>query len=74
MKITQELRSLSVGDLKDRLEETKKEIFKLDNKMHQGGNLRTYPLKKGETLTYGNLKNIKKRLATIKTIIHEKEE
>jgi large subunit ribosomal protein L29 len=58
----QEIRELSLGDLKKRLSESYRELF----------NLR-FRLATKQLLNYHEVKNTKKKIARIKTIMREKE-
>lgn len=61
MKI-QEIRDLSLGDLEKKLSESYRELF----------NLR-FRLATRQLLNYHEIRNTKKKIARIKTIIREKE-
>jgi len=64
MKITKELRGLSPKERKTRLEEFKKELLKLNVQVATGAN----------TTSPGKLKQTKKNIARILTLMNEKEE
>lgn len=63
MKITKELRALSGEELGKRLEEFKKELLKLNVQVATGAN----------PSNPGQLKQLKKNIARILTILKEKE-
>jgi len=64
MKVTKELRGLSPTERKTRLEEFKKELLKLNVQVATGAN----------TTSPGKLKQTKKNIARILTLMNEKEE
>lgn len=64
MKITKELRSLGDTELKKRLEEFKKELLKLNVEVATGAN----------PASPGKMKQTKKNIARILTLLREKEE
>ena len=63
MKITKELRELPVKELRERLEEFKKELLKLNVEVSTGGN----------PSSPGKVRQTKKNIARILTLIKEKE-
>ena len=63
MKITKELRELPVPELQSRLKEFKKELLKLNVEVATGAN----------PSSPGKLKQTKKNIARIHTLIKEKE-
>ena len=63
MKITNELRSLSVEEMEKRLEEFKKELLKLNVEVATGAN----------PANSGKLRQTKKNVARILTLIRESE-
>lgn len=63
MKTTQELQSLSTGDLRKRLEEFKKELLKLNVQVASGAN----------TANPGKLRQTKKNIARITMLLHNQE-
>jgi large subunit ribosomal protein L29 len=63
MKINRELKGLSEKELKARLEEFKKELFKLNSKAATGNN----------PDSPGAFRQTKKNIARIKTLLREKE-
>ena len=63
MKITKELRALSKGELKKRAEEFKKELLKLNVQVVSGAN----------TASPGKLRQTKKNIARINTLLKEAE-
>ena len=63
MKITKELRDLPEQELKDRLGELKKELLKLNVEVATGAN----------PSSPGKLKQTKKNIARINTLLKEKE-
>ncbi|PIN73440.1 50S ribosomal protein L29 [Candidatus Woesearchaeota archaeon CG10_big_fil_rev_8_21_14_0_10_45_16] len=63
MKITKELRGLSDVQLKGRAEEFKKELLKLNAQVASGAN----------TANPGKLRQMKKNIARIYTLLQEKE-
>jgi len=64
MKITKELRSLGDTELKKRLEEFKKELLKLNTEVAAGAN----------PASPGKMKQTKKNIARILTLLREREE
>lgn len=64
MKITKELKSLSNKELTNRLDEFKKELLKLNVQVATGAN----------TSNPGKLKQTKKNIARILTLLKQKEE
>ncbi len=63
MKVTKELRELSVADLNARIIESKKELLKLNVHVASGSN----------TTNPGKLRQMKKNIARILTLLKEKE-
>ena len=63
MKITKELRDLSPTELRQRAEEFKKELLKLNVQVATGAN----------TANPGKLRQMKKNIARILTLLREKE-
>lgn len=63
MKITKEFQNLSDEDLKKRLDEFKKELFKFRSQSSTGNNPESS----------GKLKQTKKNIARIKTILRDRE-
>jgi large subunit ribosomal protein L29 len=63
MKITKELKQLSEQELASRLQEFKKELLKLNVQVASGAN----------TSNPGKLKQTKKNIARILTVLREKE-
>lgn len=63
MKVNKELRGLSEGELKNRLEESKKELLKLQAQASSGTG----------ASNPGKMKQTKKNVARMLTIIEEKE-
>jgi len=63
MKINRELKGLSEKDLNNRLDEFKKELFKLQGQAATGNNPENP----------GKLRSLKKNIARVKTILIEKE-
>ncbi|MBT3298584.1 50S ribosomal protein L29 [archaeon] len=63
MKITKEFQNLSDQELKNRLEEFKKELFKFRSQLSTGNNPESS----------GKLRQTKKNIARIKTIFRERE-
>lgn len=63
MKITKELRDLPVSEMRKRAEEFKKELLKLNVQVASGAN----------TSSPGKLRQMKKNIARINTLLKEKE-
>ena len=63
MKVTKDLRALSEGELNNRLKEFKKELLKLNSQVASGAN----------AANPGKLKQTKKNIARVLTLIKEKE-
>ncbi|MBS3116171.1 50S ribosomal protein L29 [Candidatus Woesearchaeota archaeon] len=63
MKITKELRSLGRAELPERLKEFKKELLKLNTQLAGGAGSKSP----------GKLRQTKKNIARIKTILNEEE-
>lgn len=63
MKITKELRGLSVEELNTRMKEFKKELLKLSVEVASGAN----------PSSPGKIKQVKKNIARILTLLKEKE-
>jgi len=63
MKVTKELRTLSIGEMENRLEEFKKELLKLNVEVATGAN----------PANSGKLRQTKKNIARILTLIRESE-
>lgn len=63
MKITKELKNLPVGELKERLQEFKKELLKLKSSAATGAN----------PSNPGKLKQVRKNIARTLMLISEKE-
>ena len=63
MKVTKELRGLSIDDLNARIKESKKELLKLNVHVASGTS----------TTNPGKLRQLKKNVARILTLIKEKE-
>ena len=63
MKVTKELRGLSIDDLNARIKESKKELLKLNVHVASGTS----------TTNPGKLRQLKKNVARILTLLKEKE-
>ncbi len=63
MKATKELRTLSAGELDTRSGEFKKELLKLNVQVATGAN----------TASPGKIRQLKKNIARIETLLQEKE-
>jgi len=63
MKVTKELRELSVEEMKNKLKELKKELLKMNVQLSTGAN----------TSSPGKVRQTKKNIARIFTLLKEKE-